>query len=217
MCGKILSIVRHLSSVLEQADIKKEDDDPLTPPKTTLTNILKSCSAQIRNDNWRIYICLGADFKNIQTTKQLNNFIWTNRKVETKMYLLPIGPKRIVWLLGCLIVFKIRSLFTFKNPCCINALIKPFCLFFVCLRVCVCVCLFVCLFVCLCACLFACLFVCLFICLFVCLFYCWSVCLSFFYCLFVCLFVGWFVCVCCLFFLSVCLCLLFVCLFVFIG
>jgi len=50
VCGKILSIVRHLSSVLEQADIKKEDDDPLTPPKTTLTNILKSCSAQIRNN-----------------------------------------------------------------------------------------------------------------------------------------------------------------------
>ena len=75
----------------------------------------------------------GADFKNNQTTKQqnkyrtkniivflLNNFIWTNRKgetilylliispnkivctnrkVETKLYLLPIGPDIIVYLL----------------------------------------------------------------------------------------------------------------------
>ena len=39
---------------------------------------------------------LGADFKNNQTTKQLNNSIWANRKVETKLYLLPIGPIRIV-------------------------------------------------------------------------------------------------------------------------
>ena len=41
---------------------------------------------------------LGADFKNNQKTKQLNNFIWTNRNVETKLYLLPIaiGPNRIV-------------------------------------------------------------------------------------------------------------------------
>ena len=38
---------------------------------------------------------LGADYKNNETTKQLNNF-WTNRKVETKLYLLPIGPDRIV-------------------------------------------------------------------------------------------------------------------------
>ena len=37
-----------------------------------------------------------ADFINNQTTKQLNNYIWTNRKVETKLYLLPIGPYRIV-------------------------------------------------------------------------------------------------------------------------
>ena len=36
-------------------------------------------------------------------------FIWTNRKVETKLYLFPIGPDRIVYLFGCLIVFKIRS------------------------------------------------------------------------------------------------------------
>ena len=47
---------------------------------------------------------LGADFKNNQTI-----FIWTNRKVESKLYLLPIGPDRIVYLFGCLIVFKIRS------------------------------------------------------------------------------------------------------------
>ena len=37
-----------------------------------------------------------AYFKNNQRTKQLNNFIWTNRKVETKLYMLPIGPIRIV-------------------------------------------------------------------------------------------------------------------------
>ena len=39
---------------------------------------------------------LGADFKNKQTTKQLNKFIQTNRKVETKLYLLPIGPFKVV-------------------------------------------------------------------------------------------------------------------------
>ena len=39
---------------------------------------------------------LGADFKNNQITKQLNNSILTNRKVEKKLYLLPIGPNRIV-------------------------------------------------------------------------------------------------------------------------
>ena len=43
-----------------------------------------------------IDLCLGADFRNNQTTKQLNNFIWTNRKVETKLYLLPIGPNKII-------------------------------------------------------------------------------------------------------------------------
>ena len=37
----------------------------------------------------------GADLKNNQTTKQLNNSIWANRKVETKLYLLPIGPKKL--------------------------------------------------------------------------------------------------------------------------
>ena len=26
----------------------------------------------------------------------LNNCIWTNRKVETKLYLLPVGPNKIV-------------------------------------------------------------------------------------------------------------------------
>ena len=42
------------------------------------------------------YPFLGADFKNTQTTKQLNKLIWTNRKVESKLYLLPIGPNRFV-------------------------------------------------------------------------------------------------------------------------
>ena len=37
----------------------------------------------------------GADFKNNQTTNQLNNSIWAHRKVETKLYLLPIGQKKI--------------------------------------------------------------------------------------------------------------------------
>ena len=39
-------------------------------------------------------IAQGADFKNNQTTKQLNKFIQTNGKVETKLYLLPIGPNK---------------------------------------------------------------------------------------------------------------------------
>ena len=51
----------------------------------------------------------GADFKNNQTTKQLDKFIHTNRKVETKLYLLPFGPNKVVKLFSCLIVFKIRS------------------------------------------------------------------------------------------------------------
>ena len=51
----------------------------------------------------------GADFKNNQTTKQqnkyrtkniivflLNNFIWTNRKGETILYLLIISPNKTV-------------------------------------------------------------------------------------------------------------------------
>ena len=44
---------------------------------------------------------LGADCKNSQTTKQLNNFIWTNRKVETKLHLLHIGPNK---KFNCLVV-----------------------------------------------------------------------------------------------------------------
>jgi len=52
----------------------------------------------------------GTDFKSKQTTKQLNNFIWTNRKVETKLYLLPIGPNEFVWLFRFLVVLRIRSL-----------------------------------------------------------------------------------------------------------
>ena len=31
----------------------------------------------------------------LKTIKQLNNFIWNNRKVGTKLYLLPIGPNII--------------------------------------------------------------------------------------------------------------------------
>ena len=45
-------------------------------------------------------LLLRADFKNNQTTKQLNNFIWTNRKV-TKLYLLPIGQNKVF---NCLVV-----------------------------------------------------------------------------------------------------------------
>ena len=32
----------------------------------------------------------------LKEIKQPNNFIWTTRKVETKLYLLPIGPNKIV-------------------------------------------------------------------------------------------------------------------------
>ena len=46
----------------------------------------------------------GVDFKNNQTTKQLNNSIWTNRKQVKFCFHLHIGPNKI-----CLIVFKIRS------------------------------------------------------------------------------------------------------------
>ena len=48
---------------------------------------------------------LGAEFKNNQTTKQLNNFIWTNRNQVKFCFYLPIGPNRIVQLFSCLIVF----------------------------------------------------------------------------------------------------------------
>ena len=46
----------------------------------------------------------GADFKNNQTTKQVNNYIWTNRKRVKFCFYLPIGPNKnclIVWLFGC--------------------------------------------------------------------------------------------------------------------
>ena len=36
-------------------------------------------------------------------------------KVETRFYLLPIGSDRIVYLFGCLIVFKIRFLRTWQS------------------------------------------------------------------------------------------------------
>ena len=53
---------------------------------------------------------LGADFKNNQTNKQLNKFIWTNRKQIKFCFYLPIGLKRFVKLFSCLIVLIIRSL-----------------------------------------------------------------------------------------------------------
>ena len=46
---------------------------------------------------------LGADFKNNQTTKQVNNLYLDQQE----------GPDIIVYLFGCLIVFKIRSLDVF--------------------------------------------------------------------------------------------------------
>ena len=39
----------------------------------------------------RILYILGADFKNNQTTKQLNSYIWTNRKQVKFCLYLPIG------------------------------------------------------------------------------------------------------------------------------
>ena len=42
---------------------------------------------------------LGADFKNNQTTKQLNNSIWTNRKQVKFCFYLLIGPNK-----NCLVV-----------------------------------------------------------------------------------------------------------------
>ena len=44
---------------------------------------------------------LRADFKNNQTTKQVNNYIWTNRKQVKFCFYLPIGPDKncfVVWL-----------------------------------------------------------------------------------------------------------------------
>ena len=41
---------------------------------------------------WDQEYVLGADFKNNQSTKQLNNFIWTKSKIKTTLSLLPIGP-----------------------------------------------------------------------------------------------------------------------------
>ena len=59
------------------------------------------------------YTFSGSRFENNQTTNQLNNFIWTNRKVETKLYLLPIGS---INLLNCLVVW----LFLKSAPCSYN-------------------------------------------------------------------------------------------------
>ena len=38
----------------------------------------------------------GADFKNNKTTKQLNKFIWTNRKQVKFCFYLPIGLNKFV-------------------------------------------------------------------------------------------------------------------------
>ena len=51
------------------------------------------------------YGALGSGFKKHQATKQFNT-IWDNRKVEKKLYLLPFGPNKIVYLFSCLIIFK---------------------------------------------------------------------------------------------------------------
>ena len=49
--------------------------------------------------------------KKIIMNNPLNNKkINASLLIETKLYLLPIGPDIIVYLFGCLIVFKIRSL-----------------------------------------------------------------------------------------------------------
>ena len=42
---------------------------------------------------------LRADFKNNQTTKQVNNYIWTNRTQVKFCFYLPIGPNK-----NCLLV-----------------------------------------------------------------------------------------------------------------
>ena len=43
------------------------------------------------------YTCIpGRGLKKQSHTKQLNNSNWANGKVETKLYLLPIGPNKIV-------------------------------------------------------------------------------------------------------------------------
>ena len=44
--------------------------------------------------NVRIFNPQGADFKNNQTTKQVNNSIWTNRKQVKFCFYLPIGPNK---------------------------------------------------------------------------------------------------------------------------
>ena len=47
---------------------------------------------------------LRADFKNNQTTKQVNNYIWTNRKQVKFCFYLPIGPNKncvLVLLFDC--------------------------------------------------------------------------------------------------------------------
>ena len=44
----------------------------------------------------RLLFGLGADFKNNHTTKQLNNFIWTNRKQLQFCFYLSIGLNKII-------------------------------------------------------------------------------------------------------------------------
>ena len=52
---------------------------------------------------------LGADFKNNQTTKILNNFYLDKQEGRNKTLLASYWSGRIVYLFCCLIVFKIRS------------------------------------------------------------------------------------------------------------
>ena len=54
------------------------------------------------------WIQQGADFKNNQTTKQVNNYIWTNRKQVKFCFYLPIGPNKnclLVYLFTCFVVW----------------------------------------------------------------------------------------------------------------
>ena len=49
-----------------------------------------------RPNGFRTLDLLEADFKNNQTTKQLNKFIWTNRKQVKFCFYLPIGLRKFV-------------------------------------------------------------------------------------------------------------------------
>ena len=87
----------------------------------TLAKILQDFRQQV---NWptllggnklrSLYIyphLLGADFKNNQRTKQVNDSIWTNRKQVKICFYLPIGPNK-----NCLIVLLFDWLFIKSAP-----------------------------------------------------------------------------------------------------